>query len=66
MLSKSNAWDWSGLLYIATVFLNMPEEKFWRTVPRKLWKLMEEHRRFSKSEGATDSNPTTGYIDDIM
>ncbi len=39
-------FPWARMIIIATTCLNMTEEKFWKTTPRKFFALWHEYKIF--------------------
>ena len=50
-------WDWTWYYYIGTVVLNMTEEVFWRTTPRKFFALLGAHNRANTNDESEEKKP---------
>lgn len=56
-------FNWTRLLFIATVLLNKTEEEFWRMTLRKLSALYDEYKLFN---GIEEDGKDVIFIDQII
>lgn len=60
-----DGWNWPWLLYMGKKHLNMTEEEFWRTTPRKFHALILAHAETISGERKKEEKSSLGFIDQV-
>lgn len=62
------AWDWDWLEYMGTVLLNMPEDGFWHSTPRRLFALWAKHKQYHglDKEQSQDNAASQALLDQYI
>lgn len=65
-MPENDAWDWTLLMYTATVILRRTEKQFWSMTPRKLNALTRKHIEMNPTGDESEGPSKAAYIDQVI